>query len=585
MTEPLTAIDPPKVPLRSLDSELLALIAANAVRSRNLTLLGASIPFGVLLTTKVWWGWVFGWWMLLAAAVITRTWLVLRWQEDGARESASKLRMLAGLYAVMACLQSLVMAFFPHVPVSVGAMLTMYLVGMVSGMVPSVAGARSLTVPYTLIVMPAIALTWAVAPLEDFGVVARILFVGMSLMYVPTLLAYGDTAYTVFSESFRIRLQHFELNQRLQTALDRAEAASRAKTRFLASASHDLRQPIHALSLFSGSLLLRDLDTRSHTIAVQLDKSVRVMTSQLDALLDISRLDAGVVEQSIANMDLSGLLEQLVEEYEPQTDKKGVALEFGRDAMLHVRSDPALLRRVLSNLISNAVKYTHSGAISISTEMEAESCRVIISDTGPGIPLEEKERVFEEFYQLENPERDRTKGLGLGLSIARRLCGLLNIALQMESTVGKGTTFTLTIPMAVRLDESRGSESFPQNREPGIRVLVIEDEEDVRLGMQTLLEEMSFDVRVASTTPEALGVVRGFRPAIVLADFRLRGREDGIDAVRQLRRVQPELPAILISGDTAPDRLREARDAGLELLHKPVTAADLRDAIIRVASK
>ena len=387
-------------------------------------------------------------------------------------------------------------------------------------------------------------------------------------------------------ESYNIRQQRVDLNRKLRSALGNAETANRAKTRFLASASHDLRQPIHALSLFSGSLLLRPMDARTAAIAEQIDKAVKSLASQLDALLDISRLDAGVIERSISSIDLPTLLSQLMDEFQPQAERKGLRLTLqGLEGSL-VRTDPMLLQRILRNLVSNAIKYTEQGGVHLSVEPLGEKLRISVADTGPGIPESEQERVFEEFYQLNNPERDRSKGLGLGLAIVRRLTELLDIDLKLSSSLGSGSRFSVDIPVT----RNTGVPSVEAAVQPGplwrhVQVLVIDDEEAIRLGMQTLLEEMGFTVETAASTALALEKAQGFTPSIVLADFRLRGDDNGIRAIRSLRAIWPELPALLISGDTAPDRLREARDAGVELLHKPVNAVTLRESILKAVNE
>ncbi len=239
---------------------------------------------------------------------------------------------------------------------------------------------------------------------------------------------------------------------------------------------------------------------------------------------------------------------------------------------------------MLRNLVSNAIKYTRAGSVVLRATVQGEGCRISVIDSGPGIPVAEQSRVFEEFYQLHNPARDRSMGLGLGLAIVRRLTELLDIDLQLHSVPDEGTRFDLLLPLGSgQLSGHTPEHGFDRAAAQRLKVLVIDDEEAIRTGMATLLGEMGFDAGVAASTREAEALAKHFDPALVLADFRLSGDDDGLKAIEALRRRWPGLPALLISGDTAPDRLLQARDAGIPLLHKPVTAAQLRKAILDAA--
>ncbi|MGB0219220.1 MAG: ATP-binding protein [Sinimarinibacterium flocculans] len=566
---------------RSLHGELVLLIAGQARRipiERYLTsvLLAALLcvylpPFAPL-----------AWAALVLGVLALRTRWLLRLADDGDRSDEDKLRHIAWLFWLSGVVQAAVVGFFAFVPVAIAAVITIYVVGVCSATLHATAGFRTVCVPYTLIMMLPVAIAWVLAPNLDVTVLERVVFGALTLIYITTLLSHARGLHEVFADSYRIRLQRLELNLRLREALDRAELANQAKTRFLASASHDLRQPIHALSLFSGSLLLRPMDERTGAIARQIDQAVQSLASQLDALLDISRLDAGVIESAISTVDLHLLLTQLTEEFRPQAEDKKLRLDLRCERGLMVRTDPMLLQRILRNLLSNAIKYTDRGSVELVGARDGRRCGISVRDTGRGIPDTEHARIFEEFYQLQNPERDRSKGLGLGLAIVRRLTDLLGVELRLESAPGAGSCFRIELPLARAEDASVPEGTMAEDGvAPRIQVLVVDDEEAIRVGMKTLLEEMGFEVQVAASTDAAIDASRRFRPSIVLADFRLRGEDSGIRAIEALRMVWPELPALLISGDTAPDRLREARGAGVELLHKPVPALALRDSILK----
>ncbi|WP_165797476.1 ATP-binding response regulator [Solimonas fluminis] len=571
--------------LRSLQGELVLLMAQQARRiplQRYLT----SVLMAALLSYYVSPVLPLLWLAVVIAAVALRTHVLLGLPEDRSRSDEAKLGLASALFLGTGAVQALVVLFFPLMPVLIGAIVTIYVVGVCSATIQSTAGYQRVCLPYVLVMMVPVGVVWTLTPVADVAVFERLLFAGLILVYITTMLSHARGVYGVFMESYNIRQQRVELNRKLRSALGNAETANRAKTRFLASASHDLRQPIHALSLFSGSLLLRPMDARTAAIAEQIDKAVKSLASQLDALLDISRLDAGVIERSISSVDLPALLSQLVDEFQPQADRKGLRLTLQGLSGSVVRTDPMLLQRILRNLLSNAIKYTEQGSVDLSVEPLDDKLRISVSDTGPGIPESEQERVFEEFYQLNNPERDRSKGLGLGLAIVRRLTELLDIDLKLASVPGRGSRFSVDIPVT----RSPGLPAAEATMPAGplwrhVQVLVIDDEEAIRLGMQTLLEEMGFTVETAASTAAAVEKARDFTPSIVLADFRLRGEDNGIRTIRALRETWPELPALLISGDTAPDRLREARDAGVELLHKPVNAMTLRESILKAVNE
>jgi CheY-like chemotaxis protein len=373
----------------------------------------------------------------------------------------------------------------------------------------------------------------------------------------------------LFRESFEIRLQHVDLNQRLTKALDESRVANAAKTRFLAVASHDLRQPVHALALFSSSLSRRKLDERTREIAAHVETAIDTLSSQLDALLDVSKLDAGIVKPSPTSFELDRLLARLHEQFLPLAEEKGLALTTASGSRAVVTTDETLLEQIVRNLLGNAIKYTDTGSISVVVTNDGVETLLAIKDTGRGIPIEAQAHVFEEFYQVDNPGRDRSRGLGLGLAITRRLVDLLGLRLTMSSAVGVGTTFTIALASAPA-QAVRPAATTPNVELSRRHVLVVDDEPEIRAGMRLLLEDLGCHVQLASDTAEALRCAAAARPDIVLSDFRLRGGDNGLETIRQLRTRYPGLPAALVTGDSGPDRLRQTLDPGIKLLHKPV---------------
>jgi signal transduction histidine kinase len=376
----------------------------------------------------------------------------------------------------------------------------------------------------------------------------------------------------------------------LRTKKDEAETATRAKSRFLAAASHDLRQPIHALGMFVARLAQLPHDRETRHLIGNLEASVRAMQDLLDALLDISRLDADAVRVQLQPVPLASLFEQLRGALMPVATDKGLRLRV-RDSSLWVQSDPTLLHRILLNLVSNALRYTGHGGVLVGCRRSRGGSHVWIEvwDTGVGIPAEHQQDIFREFYQIGNPERDRSKGLGLGLNIVDRTARLLGHDLKLCSVPGHGTRFRLELPLAPAgdLQALMAAAEQPQQVDDvrGLRILVIEDDRQSAQALRGLLDSWGCMVAVVEGLQGALTVVDGgFAPDLVLSDFRLRAGESGMQTLHSLRtRLERPLPACLMSGDTDPELIQSCRDAGLPLLHKPVRPAKLRTLIRRLA--
>jgi CheY-like chemotaxis protein len=354
-----------------------------------------------------------------------------------------------------------------------------------------------------------------------------------------------------------------------------------AKSRFLAAASHDLRQPVHALGMFVSALRGREMDVESRRLVEYLDGSVEALDSLFVALLDISRLDAGIVHSRVTSFLIQPLLERVCADHQAEAQAKGLRLVLHPCSAI-VHSDAVLVERIVRNIVSNAVRYTDRGRVVVGCRRGAR-LRVQVWDTGRGIPREQQERVFEEFYQLDNPERDRGKGLGLGLAIVRRLAALLDCPLSMASEPGQGTVFTLSLPVsdATVLVDTPPTDPSPISVSAGL-ILVIDDELAIQEAMRSLLTSWGHEVIVAGTGAEMLERIAACttRPELIICDYRLRGDENGIAVIRQLQsEFNDEIPALLVTGDTAPDRLREAQESGFVLLHKPVPLGKLRAAI------
>ena len=366
---------------------------------------------------------------------------------------------------------------------------------------------------------------------------------------------------------------------RLQAALKKAEQASRAKTHFLAAASHDLRQPLHALSFLTAALDMRALDAGARDILRKMVNALDDLSLEFDMLLDISKLDAGVVPIRPGTFEIRPFLERIGEPFVAAALSRGLDFSVTGCEGVHVHTDRALLERIVRNIIDNAFKYTPRGSVAVSCGCVGARCEISIIDTGIGIPEAERERVFDEFYQLGNSERDRRKGMGLGLSIVRRLATLLCVELRMESTEGRGTTFTLALDAVAAPEVAQPRAPAISSRLRDRQVLLIDDEAAPREALRGYLEGLGCKVSVAASTEEAAAIALFEEPDIVLADFRLRDDATGLQAIHRLRQARPDLPAIIVTGDTAPERLAELEGTGLEVLYKPVAPARLVEAI------
>lgn len=373
-----------------------------------------------------------------------------------------------------------------------------------------------------------------------------------------------------------------DMMEALKTARDHAEAANRAKSTFLAAASHDLRQPVQALTLFTSTLETQLGGHPARQVLERMRHSQNALQDLLGALLDISRLDAGAVEVNKERMPLAEILGRVVDDYQGLAQQKGLRFHAIR-CRYWTETDPHLLERVVQNLLDNALKYTASGSILIGCRRRGDLIALQVLDTGIGIPPEKVEAVFQEFMQLGNPGRDRTKGLGLGLSIVQRLLELLGHQLTVQSTLGKGTCFTITLPRIAADQNNRPIRGeAPLVAPVGTKqVLVIEDEELVRKGMEMLVGGWGCNVLTAADEREAVAAATAQRmPDLIIADYRLQGGHLGTDAVKAVQQACGRaIPAMIVTGDTAPERIVEVRASGFSLAHKPVAPERLKNFI------
>lgn len=367
-----------------------------------------------------------------------------------------------------------------------------------------------------------------------------------------------------------------EARELAEGALAEAEEANRAKTVFLASASHDLRQPLHAMGLFLSALARGDLHGTQQRLLSQAQAAALATGDMLATLMDFSKVDAGVVRPHPQPFAMQPLFQKLERELAPLAEEKGLAFRM-RDTSLVLHADPALVELVLRNLLLNAIRYTERGAVLLACRRRGLRAVVEVWDTGIGIPQDQHQAIFREFHQLGNPERDRRKGLGLGLAIAQGLARAMSVDVGLRSRPGRGSVFRLTLPISLQPWHEKVTAVQDEPDLSGLRVLLIDDDETVRAAMSDLLATWGCWCEAVPSGEEALRVLERFEPDVLLADYRLRSHRTGLQAVQAVRaKLGREVPAVIVTGDTAAERLREAHDSGLPLLHKPVPSDRLQ---------
>lgn len=457
---------------------------------------------------------------------------------------------------------------------------------------------------------------WLVALPMGAGLIGVLLYYGSQISPVlPVALllllfcngVFAHNAERHIGNAISLRFENLALVEQLREQTRVAEQANRAKSKFLASASHDLRQPAHALNLFLVSLNATRLDSQQETLVKHAKAASLASREMLDTLLDFSRIEAGVMTPKPCAMPMAGLMRQLEDEFGPQADAKGLVYR-SRDCLAHVHCDPALLSLILRNLIGNAIRYTSRGGVLVAIRSRGRDKVIQVWDTGVGIEPSQHEEIFQEFYQIKNKEGVHPKGLGLGLAIVRQLVDSLGLHLTLASRPGKGTVFSLRIPV-VRdpchiaqagtvlppLSESGAGSLVPLH---GLNVLVVDDEWLVREGMRLLLSQWGCTVNAFGDIEGATHYIERFKGGghpfdLLLTDYRL---ENGITASEVIQAVRFTLqglpglgdfdpPVIIVTGDTDPLRILQAHGIGATLLHKPIVTQVLYEELAKVRAR
>lgn len=412
----------------------------------------------------------------------------------------------------------------------------------------------------------------------------------LTCIYLYTILKVTLQHNRMIEESLRNRFANHVLNEKLLKQVQLVEKANTEKSRFLAAASHDLRQPATAIALFSDALERNLTGKPEHEDARRTKQAARALGQALESMLDISRLDAGAVLPQMGTVSVQQVFQQLNQTFSTQADANGLELRV-RATDLWIRSDRQLLDRMLGNLVSNAIKYTEHGGILVVARRHGTVVHIEIIDTGVGIAPMHLDKIFDEFYQVDNPGRDRSRGLGIGLSIVQRLARLLDHSVQVRSVPARGTRFRISAAnMLPGSDAETRLHTHPlrsgANRLPR-HVLVLDDEADIVDAMASMLASYGVKVTRCTTVEQAYAALAETDPQepieVFLCDVRLGDGVDGLDLVQSLNVTDgPILRIVLMTGETAPHDIRRLRASGYPVLSKPVTPA-LLIAELRIA--
>lgn len=561
-------LKPMDAELQQIHDERILNFFSRSIKLTVIPLLGVIAAITIVLHSQINSQWVYLWSAGAVLIQIPRLYLAIRIVDQSAGSTADRI-MLARLLALCTGLSmGAVVLFAPFMALDTMSLISMILVGTAAASIATCQGYKPLYLTAVLPVLLAIIFIWIMGDYDHQMPLFR-------LMVILLVVQIGVVFYSVISQVHGFFVQNIVTEHQLQKALLAEQVASSAKTRFFAAASHDLRQPLHAMTLFSAALAIRPLDERSKTIAVKMNEAMKALSEELDSLLDISKLDAGIVPVKRSKVNLSELLNRLAESFRPRAEQKQIMLTIEVHPELYVYTDTSLLGRILSNILDNAVKYTDEGEIHCKLVRRKDRAVISVRDTGIGIGKEVQPHVWEEFYQVDNTSRDRALGLGLGLSVVSRLARLLDTEVDIKPVDGPGTCFEISMAaiekpadiIAAVGEKTLQVESVDLK---GRCVLVVDDDASIRVSSRTLLAELGMEVLLADSIETALAQFRTNVVDCVVMDLRLANGDDGFEAITQLRLIDSSIPVVIMSGDTTPERMQQANSMGCCWLVKPV---------------
>lgn len=416
-------------------------------------------------------------------------------------------------------------------------------------------------------------------------------FAGFSLILYIVTLAFAHNVHRMIERSLSLRFDNLQLIDELKKQKNTADYANLSKSRFLAAASHDLRQPMHALSLFVSALGAQLREPAAVKLMSHIVKAVNTLNTMFNALLDVSKLDAGIQENTPQHFAVQPLFDRLLDEFRLTAEARGLRLQVVPSRLV-LHADITLVERCVRNLLSNALQYTQKGGVVLGCRRQGALVRLEVWDSGIGISPELHGEIFQEFFQVNNAERDRNHGVGLGLAIVQRISRLIQCPIGMRSIPGRGSMFSLQVPRGLQVEiaappqHNNAATSF--NLLEGVRVGLVDDDPEVISAMQALLPAWGCQLLTGESGDALLHAMaeHHFQPQLMISDFRLRNGEDGASLIRQVEQaIGQTLPSIIITGDTGKERLLEAKASGYTLLHKPVSPGKLRALMTHLLSK
>ncbi len=397
-----------------------------------------------------------------------------------------------------------------------------------------------------------------------------------SALFAVIMILFARVQNRTFRDGFAIRFENIKILAEMKLARERAETANLAKSQFLAAASHDLRQPLYALSLFSGALDRFALTDEVKQVVGHIQDNIAAMEGLFNGVLDLSRLEAGAVKTAAAAFPLQPLFDRLDHVFGPQALDKGLSLRL-RPTTAWVLSDEVLTEQILMNLVANAVRYTQSGGVLVGARKRGGRVVIEVSDSGEGIADDDRQRIFREFVQIGNTERDRTKGLGLGLAISARTAELLGTSIELVSRPGHGSRFGLALSPAQPTANLQPVVLAGENPIGCLRVLILDDDAIVRDALALLLGGWGVDFTLAEDIATAQRHIAEDAPyQVILSDYRLREGHQGMDFLAGLKDLPARPGLALVTGDVDTELMRRAAAEDIFLIHKPVDPARLR---------
>lgn len=498
--------------------------------------------------------------------------------QDRSRPSEERLSDCVRLFFLTSAAFSLATLFFPFTDIAYRSVASLIIVGLTVGGIATMQSYPpiffSFAIPNTL----GVTIGWLISTPQFMPYWLHVTMAFLVLILLLYLLQFSR-------ENYRSFVVSQNTNAMLQRELEKAQRINDAKSKVFASASHDLRQPLQSITLLGHKLSDRSIsDHERKSVAATIGVCVDLLSEELDMLLDISDLESDMSANNPELVDVCSVIESLTELYAPVAIAKDIVMNIERIQSPVVKVDRVLLTRLVRNLIDNALKYTSKGSVTITINRQDDLVLIDIEDSGQGISTQDQARIFDEFYQSGNPERDRSKGLGLGLSVVNRILPLIGGKLTVESTLNVGSRFKLQIPASdetvaksQRLDPVISSERTMSDASAvldGKRVLLIEDHELVQKATMALLESNGAEVLLALDWGGVLEVTDTALPDLLISDLSLP-KESGLDIANRLRQRNASLPVILISGDMTSDLAVNADNAGYKVLGKPVNVPTL----------